>query len=378
VLAIAYKLLLGDIVDELEERGFAVRVVEASSLRVDSFRELLASVRPHAVFSMNWSPELALLATRHGVGYASWTIDPLPASRLSVLPGTDVERCVAFAHRRELVAELSRVGLATVGYLPLAAGRRRHIVSDPATLERYRTRVSFAGVSLAVERDGLVTRLREHGGDAALVERTLAWIAEEFRLRGGPLDYRGLDVAPASVPDWLARAVPRLDPVELVDRLNGTLSHLLRVKRARALLDEGIHVWGDEGWESLGAAYRGRAAHGEPLSAIYSASAVNLDVPRLYQRDIATMRVFDILACGGVLLTEPSAQTLEIFRDGEHLFTYRDDAELLARVRELAEDPRAARAAAERGRRLVLAEHLLSHRVSTILEALVGRGWFGG
>ncbi|MBM4375485.1 MAG: glycosyltransferase [Deltaproteobacteria bacterium] len=378
VLAIAYKLLLGDIVDELEERGFAVRVVEASSLRVDSFRELVATVRPHAVFSMNWSPELALLATRSGVGYASWTIDPLPTSRLAVVPGTDVARCVAFAHRRDLVDELSRVGLASVGFLPLAAGRRRHVVSDPATLTAHRARVSFAGVSLAVEREGLVARLREHGADTALVERTLAWIAEEFHLRGAPLDYRGLEVAPASLPDWLARGLPRFDPIELVDRINGTLSHHLRMRRVRALLDEGIHVWGDEGWEALGPAYRGRAAHGEPLSAIYSASAVNLDVPRLYQRDIATMRVFDILACGGVLLTEPSAQILEMFRDGEHLFTYRDDAELVLRVRELAEHPAAARAAAERGRRLVLEEHLLSHRVSTIVEALEARGWFAG
>lgn len=376
VLAVSYKLLLGDVVDELEQRGFAVQIVEPGELSVAGFRDLCSSVRPQALFSMNFSPELALVATKFGVGYASWTIDPLPESRLRVLPGTDVARCVAFAHRRDIVEALKRCGLASVGYLPLAAGRARHPVGDPAELDPYRTVVSFAGVSLAVEKEGLIARLRQGGVSAEVERRALAWIGEEFRRDGLAAGYSGVPGDGSSVPRWLCDAVSSLDPRELADRINGVLSHLLRVHRVERLVPQGIHVWGDEGWESLGAAYRGRAAHGTQLTAIYNASVVNLDIPRLYQRDIATMRVFDILACGGVLLTEPSAQILELFRDGEHLYTYRDDHELVLRIAELASAPERARAAAERGRALVLREHLLSHRVDTLLSALESRGWF--
>jgi len=376
ILAIAYKLLLGDIVDELEERGFAVRILEPGEIAVESFRELCRAVRPHALFSMNWSPELARLATANALGYASWTIDPLPEARLRVLPGTDLARCVAFAHRRELVEALRRAGIARAAFLPLAAGRLRHPVTDPAELVRYRTPVSFAGVSLLVEKEGLVARLRQHGATPDLEARLLAWIAEEFRARGLSFDYPGIAEDGSALPGWLREAVPRLDPRELTDRVNGTLSHLLRLHRVERLVPEGLHVWGDEGWHAVGAAYRGRAAHGAQLTAIYNASTVNLDVPRLYQRDIATMRVFDILACGGVLLTEPSPQIREFFRDGEHLFTYRDDAEMVAWTRELARSPALARAAAERGRALVTREHLLRHRIDAILEELDARGFF--
>ncbi len=377
ILAVAYKLLVGDIVEELESLGFAVRVVEPSELTVDSFRELAAAVRPDLLFSINHSPELALVATRQGIGYVSWTIDPLPPSRLHVHPGTDVTRCLSFAHRHDFVAELRRSGLPNAFYLPLAAGRHRHALADRASVASLRAPVSFAGVSLAVEREGLVRRLEQLGADKVLVARLEAWIAAEFGAHGQAASYTGLPEDGSALPDWLVLALPRADRIELTDRINGTLSHLLRLHRVRLLVPHGIHVWGDEGWQALGETYRGRAAHGEQLTAIYNASAVNLDIPRLYQRDIATLRVFDILACGGVLLTEPTPQLLEFFRDGEHLYTYRTDAELVLRVQQITADPESSRLVAERGRQLVLREHLLSHRVARIVGEAEARGLIG-
>jgi hypothetical protein len=374
IVIVAYKLFVADIVSELEGLGFAVRVVEPAELTVDSFRELAERVRPHLLFSMNHSPELALVATRLGMGYVSWTIDPLPASRLRVHPGTDVSRVLAYAHRREFVAELQRAGLPMAAYLPLAAGRHREPVTDATKLAPYRTTVSFAGVSLAVEREGLFRRLRQFGSDAALEARLEAWLEGEFRARGLVEGYEGLPGDGSALPAWLTDAVPRLERVELTDRINGTLSHLLRLHRVRALLPLGVHVYGDEGWQVFAEAYQGRAEHGAELSAIYSASAVNLDVPRLYQRDIATMRVFDILACGGVLLTEPTPQLLEFFRDGEHLYTYRNESEMIAKVRQIAGDLESSRRVAERGRALVTREHLLSHRVARIVGDAEVRG----
>lgn len=377
IIAVAYKLLLGDIVEELELLGFAVRVVEPGELTVDSFRELAATVRPHLLFSMNHSPELALVATRQGIGYVSWTIDPLPSARLHVHPGTDVSRCLSFAHAHRLVAALRGAGLPNAFYLPLAAGRQRHALVESASLRTPGAPVSFAGVSLAVEREGLVRRLRQLGSHASLEARLEAWITEEFRAHGHALTYAGLRADGSALPAWLLGALPRADAVELTDRINGTLSHLLRLHRVEQLLPEGIHVWGDEGWEGFGEAYRGRAEHGAQLTGIYHASAVNLDIPRLYQRDIATMRVFDILACGGVLLTEPTPQLLEFFREGEHLFTYRSDLEMVARVKQLVSDPVGARLVAEQGRQLVLREHLLSHRVARMVSEAEARGLVG-
>jgi hypothetical protein len=376
VIAVNYKLYLADLADLLEDEGFAVRVVEPKEITIESFHSLCAAIQPSFLFSINFSPELALLSTRERVPYASWTIDPLPPSRLRLHPGTDPRSCLAYAHRRDLVDELRRCGLTDAEYLPLAAGRHRVPITDDARLVPYRCPISFAGVSLAVERDGLTRRLRQLGGDDALAARLGAWARELFDARGDAYDYFGLPADGSALPPWLLQGLsPVASPVELADRINGLLSHLLRLRRVELLVPHGMRVWGDEGWGDFGDAYRGRADHTEQLTLVYNASAINLDIPRIYQRDVATMRVFDVLACGGVLLTEPSRQVLEMFGEGEHLVTYRNDRELIERAREIAADPEGARAIARRGRELVEREHLLSHRLKAILAAAETRGW---
>ncbi len=376
VLVMDYKLLVGDLVQRLESERFAVRLVEPGSLSLERFDELRRSVRPSFLLSVNYSPELAFLATKHGLPYVSWTIDPLPRSRLRVLPGTDFSLCVAYAHRPSIVAELARLGVPAPKLLPLAAGALRVPVADEQELSDLRCNVSFAGVSLRVEYDALLRRLEQLGATPLLLARVERWLGELYDARAGDLAFCGLASDASELPQWLsAELAPAADPVELCDRANGALSYLLRMHRVESLRAFGVRAYGDDGWEPLGEVYRGRAAHGDELSRLYCASAVNLDVPRLYQRDIVTMRVFDVLACGGVLLTEPSAQLAELFRDGEHLYTYRDAAELAAKVQWLLEHPREARRVAERGRELVHREHLLVHRVRTILADIAARGW---
>ena len=168
-----------------------------------------------------------------------------------------------------------------------------------------------------------------------------------------------------------------MDPVEASDRINGALSHRLRLERVRACRQHGIRVYGDDGWEGCGDLYRGRAEHGDELTSIYNASKVNLDVPRIYQRDIVTMRVFDVLLCGGVLVTEPSSELLDLFSVDTHLATYRDDAELIRLIDDLNNDPERARALGEAGRKLVMNNHTMHQRVGAMLEELVRRGLSG-
>ncbi|MSP25622.1 MAG: glycosyltransferase family 1 protein [Myxococcales bacterium] len=376
VIVIDYKLFVADLTREFEHEGFAVRTVEATGLTVESFDELCGSVRPSCVISINYSPAVACIATRKGLPYVSWTVDPLPKSRLTALHGTDFALCLAYAHRPLLLAELAAVGVPEPRFLPLAAGSLRATIADDARLAELRCNVSFAGVSLRVEYDAFLQRLAQLGGTEALRARVERWLHDTFRMRGGDIGFVGIATDGSELPEWLApELAPSADPVELSDRINGALSHLLRMRRIESLQPLGVRVYGDDGWEVLGAAYLGRAEHGDELSRVYCASAVNLDVPRLYQRDIVTMRVCDVLACGGVLLTEPSEQLAEMFMDGVHLYTYRDEAELEAKVRHILANPAEARLVAERGRELVMREHLFEHRVRTILDEMTRRGW---
>jgi spore maturation protein CgeB len=173
-------------------------------------------------------------------------------------------------------------------------------------------------------------------------------------------------------PD-LARAAPRR-----MDELARLLAELAAAdKRAAAvarLVPHGIAVWGDEGWRTspaiAAAAYRGPAGHVVELTKIYNAALINLDVGRLYQDDIVTMRVFDVLACGGFVLAEYSAALGELFDVGSEIDCYRTLDEMEAKVVHYLGHPEAAWAIAARGRQAVLARHTISQRVRTMIASL--------
>ncbi|MEK7255824.1 MAG: hypothetical protein AAB316_13825, partial [Bacteroidota bacterium] len=40
----------------------------------------------------------------------------------------------------------------------------------------------------------------------------------------------------------------------------------------------------------------------QEMTRVYRDAAMNVDVPRLHQREIATLRAFDVMASGGLLL----------------------------------------------------------------------------
>ncbi len=132
-------------------------------------------------------------------------------------------------------------------------------------------------------------------------------------------------------------------------------------------------MWGDEGWRAvpgLAAGYRGPAGHAVELTKIYNASLINLDVGRLYQSDIVTMRVYDVLACGGFVLAEHSDVLAELFDVGSEIESYRTLDEMEAKVAHYLAHPEAAWAIAARGRQAVLARHTIAARLSTMLASV--------
>jgi len=107
----------------------------------------------------------------------------------------------------------------------------------------------------------------------------------------------------------------------------------------------------------------------EDMARIYSESriAFNRSI-----RDDLNMRVFEVLACGSLLVTNhlsPEAGQDKLFRDGIHLASYRDPEELIDKFRFYLARPE-ARAKIERaGREEVTARHTYRHRMERLLTA---------
>ena len=79
-------------------------------------------------------------------------------------------------------------------------------------------------------------------------------------------------------------------------------------------------------------------------------------------------RLFDVLASGGVVLSDDVVGLAEVF--GDLIHTYSDEHELESQLRILLSDPTLRRRLAAEGRRVVLAEHTLDHRARQWLELL--------
>lgn len=90
--------------------------------------------------------------------------------------------------------------------------------------------------------------------------------------------------------------------------------------------------------------------------------------------DDLNMRVFEALASGALLLTDraPGSGLDELFRDGEHLAIYDDEAGLVELAARYLASEGDRGAVAEAGRREVLQHHTYDHRAAALVGCVLG------
>jgi len=371
------KLFYAQMAGALQAEGFELWSLDVERQAPEELQRTLQRFEPELILSINYTGGLAEFCEALGVPLVVWEVDP----SLSQWPAcnSSTENTWIWTYRQAHVPLYRGAGFAHVEYLPLAADPkvRRPLELQASQKERYGAPVSFVGNSMLSEvQDFRASFLGEHaiwrgipgddGEAAALFERL---VSEQ---RTDPSRNLIPEALEREAPDFRAQALARpgqQDPVILVGEFCAAEKRLSHVN---ALVDFGIVAWGDRGWAQLaqtGIEYRGSAGHGEELTLIYNATAVNLDINRIYQPDIITMRVFDVLAAGGFLLAEHSEALAEAFEIDEELVSYRSLGELREKLAHYLAHPEEARRIAERGRARVLREHTIAARLKQMLEA---------
>jgi len=361
-------LFVDDVADALRGEGYAVFTLDLHRLSQEELDRSLRTLRPAFIAAVNYTDGLAEFAAGHGCPLCVWEVDPATSALPPCRGPTDGAH--VFTYRRANVDEFRAAGFRNVTYLPLGADPRKRapVALSAAERARYGAPVSFVGSSLVPQMEGFrrafVAALASP--DAEAVMRDV--LAEQRR-----------DLGRYSVPALLAARRPDLAAAgpRRVEQLARLLAEIAAAdKRAAAVARLGRHgiaVWGDDGWRAapdVGPLYRGPAGHAVELTKIYNASLVNLDVGRLYQSDIVTMRVFDVLACGAFVLAEHSDALAELFEVGSEIDSYRSFDEMEAKVAHYLAHPEAAWAIAARGRQAVLARHTIAARVRAMLAGV--------
>lgn len=364
--------------ETLREEGFTPYTVALERLSVEELAHTASALEARLFVAINYTEGLVEFCRERRLPLAVWEIDPATHEPRPVNGRTDHAALATF--RRKNVRLWRKARFERVLHLPLAADPRlrRPVALSSEERSHFGAPVSFVGSSM-VENAERFTALfldlfrRWRGAGPEADEEARAVLAAILDIQRSEDRYIVPECLEERLPGLRAAARELGSPHDVAALVGEIAAAERRLSYCASLAPMGIQVWGDQGWrriESYGVRYRGPARHKSELNPIYCASTINLDIGRLYQDDIVTMRVFDVLACGGFVLAERSEELGELFEDGREIATYRGFEELRAKVAHYLRHPEERLAIAERGRAAVLERHTVSSRVRALLDAL--------
>ncbi|HCP46365.1 MAG TPA: hypothetical protein DIU15_10000 [Deltaproteobacteria bacterium] len=368
-------LFVDDLAQALRAEGLSVVTWPLTRLSPDELMRLVLTFQPKFVASINYFHGLAEACADANLPLIAWEIDP-STDRLAPTGVGDVAH--VFTYRKANVEVFQKAGFFQTEYLPLAADidKRRPLDLSHTDSEYYGSEVSFVGNSMVAQGQLFKENLcdlyvtwkdKDEASARAEIEEHLSAL-----LTAQAQDYTQFhlpEMLEERLPQFVAamRSEDKTDPVTLVAEMAAADKRILYVSN---LGQVDVKVWGDEGWRHTtehGARYMGPAGHHDELTKIYASTGINVDIGRLYQSDIVTMRVFDVLACGGFLLAEYSDALVELFEPGTHLDCYRDLSELLEKVEYYLEHKEEAAAIARAGMAAVRERHTIQLRLQHML-----------
>jgi len=366
-------LFVDDLADALRSKGYSVYLWDTHILSPEELARTVRAFEPNVVAAINYVEGIAELCQSLDVPFLCWEIDP--ATHRPPLLNRPCPSGHIFTYRDANQSEFRDAGFENVSHMPLATNPARRFPLKLSAHDRlhYQAPLSFVGASMAnqasAHRHRFIALAKAHGvsDPTTRLERLLERQREDYSTFQIPTLLE--DCFPG-----LAQAVSEEDKalniVSLVGEISGAEKRFAYIS---GLSELGVHVWGDPHWDAVRRSpitYRGQARHFEELTRIYCASQINIDIGRIYQSDIITMRVFDVLGCGGFLLTEENDALAEHFAVGEELVTYRTLDELRRKALYYLNNPDKARSIARRGHERVLKDHTIAQRVDAMLEEM--------
>ena len=326
--------LYDDILDALKAMGHTVRTAYyhfdnryEDDFFVDRFTRKLREKPCDIIFSVNFFPLVAVIAHEHDIPYVSWSCDSPLAEGLEDYFDYDTNRIWLFD--RAEVETYRRKGHSRVLYSPLAVNTRRvkKVIEDSArsgALNKYKADVSFIGSLYNASLEGLIaplddylkgyiegimnTQIEFYGTDLLsmtitddILDRINAQYAELGNGEADTLNRKGLAFA-------IQKQITYAERVTLIDTL-GSMCDMRFYSTKEYPFTSNVR-------------FMGPVKYHEQMPLVFAASRLNL-CPTL--RSIISgipLRSLDILACGGVLLSNWQPELAEYFTDGEDLIMY--------------------------------------------------------
>ncbi|MFQ5751129.1 MAG: glycosyltransferase, partial [bacterium] len=306
-----------------------------------------------------------------------WHIDPIASPIPRVEPAKSGNLYI-FTHNPDHIPVCHESGYTHYEYLPLCAVTHKFFPQklDSKSQKRFDCDISFVGSLMIENQHRLLTALfnkietlQQDGSPAwGIIHK---WITHLIsNPPAGSKSTQLIDELQHLLKKHQLPEVVKIHESEIyvAAAVEEFLAYLWRKRVVSSLVPLGIHVWGTEEWKAdFAQNYRGSANHYLDLPKIYIASKINLDISRINQPNIITMRIFDILACAGFVLADRSESLLELFKEDWDIVCYDTPAEAVDKIKYYLTHESERRTLAQRGYEKVVLSHTFVHRINHIL-----------
>lgn len=348
----------------------------------ETFFGELQKEQPDAVFSFNYYPLIATVCNKAEIPYISVVYDsPL----ISLYSCTVVYPCNhVYVFDSQVAEEFRSNRIRTVKYLPLAAGVERldGFVPGEVEHERYDADVAFVG-GLYTEKHTFYDRMEPQLDDYT---RGYLEALMEAQLKVDGMNFIEESLSPRAV-EGMTKAYPippNADGVEtpawiyteyVINRKITQTERSARLREIGACFggDYRIALYTRDASAAFpGIENRGRIDYYDAMPYAFKCAKINLNFSlRSIHRGIP-LRAFDIMGCGGFLLTNYQSDFFELFEPGVDFVYYESNEDLLDKIAYYLSHDEERNAIARSGHDKVAAEHTWEVRLSQILWDVFG------
>ncbi len=349
------------------------------SKRVELVHNAIESSSPVFVFSVNFFPAVADICFIHKVLYLCQTVDSPMLSLFSPSLRHTTNRIFLFD--RAQFERFSDFNPECIFYLPLASAVQRYekVIQGitEGDVKRFSGDISFVG-SLYSEKNPLngiklsdyskgfidgVLEMQEKIYGSNLIEkslnerciRELKKLLPEFFAFDDPLSDTDSYIAAHSVLGMeLAQRERERTLNTLAANFDTTLYTRSDTKRLKGVVNKG-----------------GVLTHTE-MPKIFNLSRINLNITIRPIQTGLPLRIFDIMGCGGFVLTNYQEEIVDIFNIGDDIEVYSSYEELVHKCRYYLGHEEERKRIAENGYKRVSSGHTYENRVMEMLHVILG------
>ena len=336
------------------------------------------------IFSVNFFPAISEVCRIYRIPYVSWTVDCPVLELFTKSVKNECNRIFLFD--KQQYEDIRQLNPNCVYYLPLAANvshKEKVIKQASKSLKcRFKSKISFVG-SLYTEKSpyDMLDKKKVPKEMIGFLEGLMA--AQELVYGYYFTDEVLTDEFSKKFAEYCPNFRPSYSNLHdedfLKDKillsqfyLGNGITARERLHIAKSLENE-LTIYTASNTSSLkGLDNRGTVKTLEEMPIVFSESSVNLNMTSRAIRSGLPFRIFDVLSCGGFLLTNYQPELQELFNIGEELVYYGSIDELREKALYYADDARSAqrREIAENGLKAIKERHTFPIRIEQMLRAV--------